>query len=158
MFKVQNWNLRRDNSSFELNILGPLCLWQCLNSQMCVAGIFENCTFEGLIGGGGSHGPVTSVAQAVTRLQILACHGTPRPTPPLLGFPPRRRLAHLRFSGRGRRKKILLPISSNFPLFLPFRQTLNLISVAQSNITFQKSLISWVRCAKESESVFYLCL
>ena len=44
---------------------------------MCVAGIFENCTFEGLIGGGGSHGPVTSVAQAVTRLQILACHGTP---------------------------------------------------------------------------------
>ena len=44
---------------------------------MCVAGIFENCTFEGLIGGVDSHGPVTSVAQAVTRLQILACHGTP---------------------------------------------------------------------------------
>ena len=80
---------------------------------MCVAGIFENCTFEGLIGGGGSHGPVTSVAQAVTRLQILACHGTPRPTPPLLGFPPRRRLAHLRFFGE-RRKEILLPISRDY--------------------------------------------
>ena len=33
--KVQKWNLHsfqllRDNSSFGLNILGPLCLWQCL--------------------------------------------------------------------------------------------------------------------------------
>ena len=30
---VLNWNLDsafRANSSFELNILGPLCLWQCL--------------------------------------------------------------------------------------------------------------------------------
>ena len=36
--KVLNWNLQsfqlfRDNSSFGLNILGPLCLWQCFISD-----------------------------------------------------------------------------------------------------------------------------
>ena len=117
-----------------------------LNSQMCVAGIFENCTFEGLIGGGGSHGPVTSVAQAVTRLQILACHGTPPSysSPPWL--PSQTAPRSLKILREREEEEDIITDKQQLPTILPFRQTLNLISVAQSNITFQKSLISWVRC------------
>ena len=31
----------RDNSSFGLNILGPLCLWQCFISVMATHGYFK---------------------------------------------------------------------------------------------------------------------
>ena len=68
--KVLNWNLHsfqlfRDNSSFGLNILGPLCLWQCFRT----APLIESATF---------------LREAVQNKTVF-CLGISHPTHPHLG-------------------------------------------------------------------------